>query len=344
MPGVILQKISPDSITISMAASASQQPYDSPDEVGMRGSREAREARKAARAKNRQQNASSNQFNGNGHSHSPSRDEYRYQDGDEPYSPTEDSVLQDSMLSQSQQGGAVQQRGPEARRGEQGAMPPGYPGPPGEPNQERPLQVAAPRATATSPPAAATPAIQALPQDPAPTASPVAPPLINRNGRSQAMSNQDAQLRPPASLDDGRQGGPNRRVSRLESPSVLKSVLQPLEKKINEYDRFMTEARSEMAQLDDELRALQERRQQAEDRFLSAKSKHDDYSRQHEDVGRAMRGELVDRGLTSGTMSGPPQHEPIHPQPVQRATPQPMSERSLKPKSGKLRFSLFGKH
>jgi hypothetical protein len=103
MPGVILQKISPDSITISMAASASQQPYDSPDEVGMRGSREAREARKAARAKNRQQNASANQFNGNGHSHSPSRDDYRYQDGDEPYSPTEDSVLQDSMLSQSQQ-------------------------------------------------------------------------------------------------------------------------------------------------------------------------------------------------------------------------------------------------
>ncbi|VUC21928.1 unnamed protein product, partial [Clonostachys rosea] len=137
MPGVILQKISPDSITISMAASATQQAYDSPDEVGMRGSREAREARKAARAKNRQQNATTNQFNGNGHSHSPSRDDYRYQDGDEPYSPTEDSVLQDSMLS-SQQGGAVQQRGPEARRGEQGAMPPGYPGPPGGSYEDSP--------------------------------------------------------------------------------------------------------------------------------------------------------------------------------------------------------------
>ncbi|CAG9951976.1 unnamed protein product [Clonostachys rosea f. rosea IK726] len=257
MPGVILQKISPDSITISMAASASQQP-----------------------------------FNGNGHSHSPSRDEYRYQDGDEPYSPTEDSVLQDSMLSQSQQ--------------------------PSEPNQERPLQ-SQPQGNSNLPSSRRHSGNPGAPQDPAPTASPVAPPLINRNARSQAMSNQDAQLRPPASLDDGRQGGPNRRVSRLESPSVLKSVLQPLEKKINEYDRFMTEARSEMAQLDDELRALQERRQQAEDRFLSAKSKHDDYSRQHEDVGRAMRGELVDRGLTSGTMSGPPQHEPIHPQPVQRA-------------------------
>ncbi|CAG9983387.1 unnamed protein product [Clonostachys byssicola] len=357
MPGVILQKISPDSITISMAASASQQPYDSPDEVGMRGSREAREARKAARAKNRQQNASANQFNGNGHSHSPSRDDYRYQDNDEPYSPTEDSVLQDSMLSQSQQGGAVQQRGPETRRGEQGAMPPGYPGPPGGSYDDSPQSP-----TKNGHYRSQQQATSNLPSNRRHSGNPGAPPGSGPYGqsrgpsadqphrRSQAMSNQDAQLRPPPSLDDGRQGGPNRRVSRLESPSVLKSVLQPLEKKINEYDRLMTEARGEMAQLDDELRALQERRQQAEDRFLSAKSKHDDYSRQHEDVGRAMRGELVDRGLTSGTMSGPPQLEPIHSQPVQRAVSfddrplSPLSERSLKPKSGKLRFSLFGKH
>lgn len=81
-------------------------------------------------------------------------------------------------------------------------------------------------------------------------------------------------------------------INRLNSPSIGKSVLQPLEQKIHEYDRLMEEAQNQIMQFDEELRALQERRRQAEDRFVEAKSKHDEYERQHQDVGRALRGEL----------------------------------------------------
>lgn len=54
----------------------------------------------------------------------------------------------------------------------------------------------------------------------------------------------------------------------------------------------MEEAQTQIMQFDEELRALQERRRQAEDRFVEAKSKHDEYERQHQDVARALRGEL----------------------------------------------------
>ena len=87
---------------------------------------------------------------------------------------------------------------------------------------------------------------------------------------------------------------PPPQITRLESPSIPKSVLQPLEQKIHEYDRLMGETRDEMDHLDAELRRLDERRRQAESRFLEAKAKHDDYERRHQDVSRALRGELVD--------------------------------------------------
>lgn len=80
-------------------------------------------------------------------------------------------------------------------------------------------------------------------------------------------------------------------INRLNSPSVMKSVLQPLEQKMHEYDNLMQEAQQQMLQLDEELRIMQDRRIQAEERYLEAKSKHDEYERQHEGVGRALRGE-----------------------------------------------------
>ncbi|KAM0270899.1 hypothetical protein ACHAQH_009261 [Verticillium albo-atrum] len=81
-------------------------------------------------------------------------------------------------------------------------------------------------------------------------------------------------------------------ISRLSSPSINQSVLQPLEKKMKEYRALMADAEADMTQLDEELRILTERRRQAEDRFVEARSRHDDYERQHGDVERALRGEF----------------------------------------------------
>ncbi|KAH9906010.1 hypothetical protein F4778DRAFT_779397 [Xylariomycetidae sp. FL2044] len=80
-------------------------------------------------------------------------------------------------------------------------------------------------------------------------------------------------------------------IQRLKSPSVLDCVLQPLDQKVQEYGALMTSEQEQMARLDDEIRALQGRRADAEARFLEAKGKHDDYRRQYADVERAMRGE-----------------------------------------------------
>lgn len=65
--------------------------------------------------------------------------------------------------------------------------------------------------------------------------------------------------------------------------------------KMREYYGFMEEEQRKMTELDAELRALQEQRQQAEERFLDAKQKHDEYERQHMDVERALRGEFQQR-------------------------------------------------
>ncbi|EEY23674.1 conserved hypothetical protein [Verticillium alfalfae VaMs.102] len=81
-------------------------------------------------------------------------------------------------------------------------------------------------------------------------------------------------------------------ISRLSSPGINQSVLQPLEKKMKEYRALLADAEADMAQLDDELRILTERRRQAEDRFVDARGRHDDYERQHADVERALRGDF----------------------------------------------------
>lgn len=82
-------------------------------------------------------------------------------------------------------------------------------------------------------------------------------------------------------------------IDRLSSPGINKTVLQPLECKIREYSQLMSETQNEISTIDEQLRILQERRNGAEDRYLEAKTKHDDYERQHQDVGRALRGEFV---------------------------------------------------
>ncbi len=80
-------------------------------------------------------------------------------------------------------------------------------------------------------------------------------------------------------------------IPRLNSPSIMASVLQPLDKKVQEYDAQMNEAQNQMAQLDAEMAALHERRREAESRYIAAKTKHDDYRRQYQGVERALRGE-----------------------------------------------------
>ncbi|RYP72614.1 hypothetical protein DL771_004109 [Monosporascus sp. 5C6A] len=92
-------------------------------------------------------------------------------------------------------------------------------------------------------------------------------------------------LAPPASDAVGAS------IARLQTPSLMDSVLKPLEQKVREYSELMRQEHDQMTRLDEELRALQERRADAESRFLEAKSKHDDFRRRHDDVERAMRGE-----------------------------------------------------
>ncbi|KUJ11901.1 uncharacterized protein LY89DRAFT_738540 [Mollisia scopiformis] len=106
---------------------------------------------------------------------------------------------------------------------------------------------------------------------------------------------------PPQSGPEPQRGSPRKgesaqtaagnSIPRLNSPTIMSSVLQPLDGKINEYGSQMNDAHAEMARLDAEMAALQERRREAEKRYMAAKTKHDDYRRQYQSVERAMRGE-----------------------------------------------------
>ncbi|KAK2029197.1 hypothetical protein LX32DRAFT_639347 [Colletotrichum zoysiae] len=149
-------------------------------------------------------------------------------------------------------------------------------------------------------------------------------------------------------------------IGRIQSPSISKSVLEPLQRKMLEYHNLMVDAEGQMAQLDEELRALQDRRLAAERRFVDAKAKHDEYERQHLDVERALRGDF------SAPPPPPPPQQQQQPHPRQsqqhmyngnsppRTAPRPassimsyderpMSGHSSVPRKGKLRFSLFGR-
>lgn len=82
-------------------------------------------------------------------------------------------------------------------------------------------------------------------------------------------------------------------IRRLSTPSIPNTVLQPLDAKVVEYGTLMADAQGEMARLDEEMRLLQDRQRAAEQRYLEAKGKHDDYRRQYSDVERALRGEFA---------------------------------------------------
>jgi hypothetical protein len=145
-------------------------------------------------------------------------------------------------------------------------------------------------------------------------------------------------------------------ISRIGSPSIATSVLHPLESKMREYADLMDDAQRQLSQLDDELIALQERRRQAEERFVDAKAKHDTYERQHADVERALRGDFQQQH----GMAPPPfqQQQQFHQQQqfgsrpsLSRPRPpsadsygeRPMSGQShgTKGKGGRFRLSLF---
>lgn len=164
------------------------------------------------------------------------------------------------------------------------SMPPGYPGPPMEDgSQPQPREGGRYRRHARRPSDAERPS--------GPSGSPQGPGNPQQNRMSQAMNDSPPQQQrhpaPPRGLSVP---GPD--IDRINSPSIATSVLQPLEKKIHEYEHLMDEANTQMSQLDDEIRSLQERRRLAEERFVEAKTKHDEYERQHMDVGRALRGEI----------------------------------------------------
>ncbi|KAI1389712.1 uncharacterized protein F4822DRAFT_210810 [Hypoxylon trugodes] len=158
-------------------------------------------------------------------------------------------------------------------------------------------------------------------------------------------------------------------IQRLKSPSVMDCVLQPLDQKVREYNELMSREQDEMDRLDAELRALQERRADAETRYLDAKGKHDDYRRQYVDVERALRGEgsLPPPTPREQQQPPPPQNVPLARQQTRPMSlqddddfdddddlmPPPSAHRrinsqqsfgrsSQKGGSGRFRFSLFG--
>ncbi|KAL6917283.1 hypothetical protein ACHAPO_005920 [Fusarium lateritium] len=334
----------------------------------------ARDAREAARAA---RNGQSPRYR---RTQSPDQlvDDYRFQseEGSEMRSPTSDVALQDAMLAQAQQ---QQQRvvpvGQVPRNAGQRRQPP--PGQQVNPNIN--INGRPPQAQGQGQPMPATyngPGSMEGQQPNGPRGeagryrrqsrrtsdsgqshgeSPTRPgPNTQQSRMSQPMGpehqHQHQHQHQHRGISPDRLGVPGHDISRLQSPSIQKSVLQPLEKKIHEYDHLMHEAQTEMAQLDEELRALQERRRAAEDRFIEAKTKHDEYERQHEDVGRALRGELVKEAPPAPMATAPAVRQPP---PMQRMDSldsfdqRPMSQQSSfhqKPKkSGMLRMSLFNK-
>ncbi|RGP77090.1 hypothetical protein FLONG3_4605 [Fusarium longipes] len=325
--------------------------------------RNARDAREAARAA---RNGQSPRYR---RPQSPDQlEDYRFQseEGSEMRSPTSDVALQDAMLAQAQQ---QQQRvvpvGQIARNAGQRRQPP-----PGQQNVNGPRgqgQVQQPM----PPTYTGTMDGQQQPNGPrggdagryrrqsrrtsdsgqSHSESPTRPgPNTQQSRISQSMASEQHQHQHQhRGVSPDRLGVPGHDINRLQSPSIQKSVLQPLEKKIHEYDHLMHEAQTQMAQLDEELRALQERRRAAEERFIEAKTKHDEYERQHEDVGRALRGELIKEAppppMAAPAVRQPPQMQRMDS--MDSFDQRPMSQQSSfhqKPKkSGMLRMSLFNK-
>jgi hypothetical protein len=330
--------------------------------------RTARDAREAARAA---KNGQSPRYR---RPQSPDQlDDYRFQSEEsEIRSPTSDVALQDAMLAQAQQ---QQQRvvpvGQVPRNaGQRRQPPPGQQGPPG-PNNNPSINFNGPRGPQgpQGPPMPQThPGPMENGQQPngprdggryrrqpsrrtseseQPRPHGDSPPRQGPNTQqsriSQSMASEHHQQRGAPALNRLAVPGAGDDISRIQSPSIQKSVLQPLEKKIHEYDHLMHEAQAQMNQLDEELRALEERRRQPEDRFIEAKSKHDEYERQHQDVGRALRGEIAREAPPPVAVRQPMQRM----ESIDSFDQRPISAQSSfhqKPKKGgMLRMSLFNK-
>ncbi|KAM0186956.1 hypothetical protein ACHAPA_008052 [Fusarium lateritium] len=343
------------------AMTAPHQPRYNLEDPGFepRTARDAREAARAAR------NGQSPRYR---RPQSPDQlDDYRFQSEESDVrSPTSDVALQDAMLAQAQQ---QQQRvvpvGQVPRNaGQRRQPPPGQQGPPG-PNNNPSINFNGPRGQQgqQGPPMPQTHqgpmengqqpngprdggryrrqpsrrTSESEQQRSHGESPPRAGPNTQQSRISQSMASEHHQQRLAVP------GGGGDDISRIQSPSIQKSVLQPLEKKIHEYDHLMHEAQAQMTQLDEELRALEERRRQAEDRFIEAKSKHDEYERQHQDVGRALRGEVA-REAPPPVVRQPPMQRM---ESIDSFDQRPVSAQSSfhqKPKKGgMLRMSLFNK-
>ncbi|KAM0429967.1 hypothetical protein ACHAPT_005971 [Fusarium lateritium] len=325
-------------------AAPHQPRYDLEDPGFPRNAREAREAARAAR------NGASPRYR---RTQSPEQvDDYRFAGEDDMRSPTSDVALQDAMLAQAQQqqqrvvpvgqsgrsGGQRRQppgpnnmNGPPGRGGPQSSMPSYSSGMENGPEQHGPREGGRYRRQSRRPSDSGQ-------SRSGPSDSPPSGPAPNtQQGRTQAMASEQHQQRRGPSPERLAVPGD---INRLNSPSIQKIVLQPLEQKIQEYDHLMNEAQSQMSQLDEEIRILQERRRQAEDRFMEAKAKHDEYERQHQDVGKALRGDFVRE-------QAPAVRPMARIESVESFGPRPVSAQSSfhqKPKSrGMLRMSLFNK-
>ncbi|CAJ2508861.1 Uu.00g138870.m01.CDS01 [Anthostomella pinea] len=195
---------------------------------------------------------------------------------------------------------------------------------------------------------------------PRPTTRAGSPPGPSQWSGGSSPNQSGNQHSRPVSSDDAKALDAAASIQRLKSPSVMDSVLQPLGQKVHEYEILMHQEQDQMSRLDEEIRALQDRRAEAEVRFIEAKSKHDDYRRQYQDVEQAMRG------------AAPLQREPTsRPQTQQRQIPihheedddeddleddmsppynhnrrihsqQSFGRTSQKGKPNRFRFSLFG--
>lgn len=290
---------------------------------------------------------------------SPQSDGYRGGGGaDEPQTPTStsDMAIQDAMLIQqanqqrgvpsgqfgqspgqrsryppsSANGGPNSRACPQPSPSQAHPQPPSYPGPPDDgfensspitrsPGQPRRRAARHARRLSGSSEPGMMPA-DAGPR-PAPNTSPARGSGDVLSGDPRSREPRTQQTSPPSR----RPGESGSGLDRVSSPSITQSVLHPLETKMREYYSLMEDEQRKMTELDAEIRALQEQRQQAEERFIEAKHKHDDYERQHMDVERALRGDFPPRQAppqqqvapsASWTMARPPSMESFDERPT----------------------------
>lgn len=109
------------------------------------------------------------------------------------------------------------------------------------------------------------------------------------------LRSQPAGARPPSAPSRQPQvvlPNPGATIERLKTPSVMETVLQPLGRKVQEYNRLVNEAQDDIKRLDDELRLIQTRRDEAHARLLDAQTRYEDWQQQYASVERTLKGEV----------------------------------------------------